>query len=134
MASSINPKETFKVFNHPPDFAILFNKPGKKAKNAKGKAMAIENPKKPITGPTLSFCWLTSINKLPIKGAVHEKETSTNVNAIKKIPEKLFKPALESTLFVQAAGNVISKAPRKEMPKTRNNTKTKILKTALLDI
>jgi hypothetical protein len=65
---------------------------------------------------------------------VHENETSTKVSAIKNIPEKLLRPALESTLFVQEAGNVISKAPRKEIPNRRNNKKTKILKTALLDI
>ena len=70
----------------------------------------------------------------PIKGTVQENETNTNVSAIKNIPEKLFKPAFESTLFVHDAGNVISKAPRKDIPKMRNKIKTKILKMALLDI
>ncbi|MEJ7676052.1 MAG: hypothetical protein WKF59_25965 [Chitinophagaceae bacterium] len=65
---------------------------------------------------------------------MHENETSTKVRAIKNIPEKLLILALESILFVHEAGNVISKAPRKEIPKTRNNKKTKILKTALLEI
>ena len=63
-----------------------------------------------------------------------EKDTSTNVSAIKNIPEKLFKLALESTLFVHDEGNVISNAPRKEIPKKANNKKTKILKMALLEI
>ena len=132
MASSIKPKETFKVFSHPPDFAILLSRPGKNAKNANGNAIAIEKPRKPIMGPILSFCWLTSINKLPIKGAVHENETSTNVKAIKNIPEKLPMLDFESILLVQAAGSVISKAPRKDMPNSTNKTKTKMLKIALL--
>ncbi len=128
------PKETFKVLSQPPDLAILFNNPGKKAKKAKGRAMAIENPRKPMIGPSLSFCWLTSISRLPIKGAVHEKETSTNVSAIKKIPDKLLSPARESALFVQEAGNVISKAPRNDIPNSTNKLKTNMLKMALLDI
>lgn len=134
MAISIKPKQTFNVFSHPPDFAILLSNPGKKAKNANGNAMASENPRKPAIGPSLSFCWVTSINKFPMKGAVHENETNTNVSAIKKMPEKLCVPAFESTLFAHADGNLISKAPRKDMPKNMNNTKTKILKTALVDI
>ena len=134
MASSIKPKETFSVFSHPPDFAILLSNPGKKANSANGKAMAMENPRKPMMGPSRSFCLLTSTNKFPIKGAVHENDTSTNVKAIKKIPEKLLRLALESTLLVNAEGTVISKAPRNEIPNKANSAKTKRLKIALLEI
>jgi hypothetical protein len=69
-----------------------------------------------------------------MKGAVHEKETNTKVRAIKKIPERLLVFDLESTLFVQAAGNVISNAPKNDIPKIMNKTNTKILNTALVDI
>jgi len=134
MAISMNPKETFNVFNHPPDFAILLSKPGKNANNAKGNAIANENPRKPMMGPSLSFCCVTSTNKFPIKGAVHENDTNTNVRAIKKIPEKLLVLAFESTLLVQEEGNVISNAPKKDIPKTMNNKNTKILNAALVDI
>lgn len=134
IAISIKPKETFKVFNQPPDLAILFSNPGKNANNAKGNAIAKENPRKPIIGPSLSFCCVTSTNKFPINGAVHEKETNTNVRAMKKIPEKFCVLAFESTLLVHEEGNVISNAPKKDIPKTMNSTNTKILNTALVDI
>ena len=69
-----------------------------------------------------------------MKGAVHEKDTSTSVSAIKKIPEKLLVLAFESTLFVHEAGSVISNAPKNDTPKTMNNTNTKILNRALVEI
>jgi hypothetical protein len=96
--------------------------------------MAREKPRKPIIGPSLSFCWVTSTNKFPIKGAVHEKETSTRVRAIKKIPEILLVLAFESILLVQEDGSVISNAPKNEIPKTINSRNTKMLKTALVEI
>ena len=49
-ASSKKPKNTFTVFNHPPDFGNEFNHPGKAANNAKGSANASENPNIPIKG------------------------------------------------------------------------------------
>src|ERR1019366_8391351 len=134
IAISINPKDTFNVFNQPPDFAILLSNPGKNANNANGNAIAREKPRNPIIGPSLSCCCVTSTNKFPIKGAVHENDTNTNVSAIKKIPEKLLWLAFESTLLVHDEGNVISKAPKKDIPKIMNNINTKILKAALVDI
>ena len=134
IAISINPKQTFNVFNQPPDFAILLRRPGKKANSANGNAIARENPRKPTIGPARSFCCVTSINKLPIKGAVHEKETNTSVSAMKNIPEKLCVLAFASTLFVQEEGNVISKAPKKEIPKIIKSTNTKMLNTALVEM
>ena len=133
MAISIKPKDTFRVFSHPPDLAILLSKPGKKAKKANGNAIAIENPRNPIIGPTRSFCFVTSTNKSPMKGAVHEKDTNTSVSAIKKIPKRLLWLAFESTLFVQEAGSVMSNAPKNDTPKIMNNTNTKILNTALVE-
>ena len=42
--------------------------------------------------------------------------------------------AFESTLLVHEEGNVISNAPKNEMPKTINNANTKRLKAALVEI
>ena len=69
-----------------------------------------------------------------MKGAVHEKDTNTRVSAIKKIPEKLWVLAFESTRFVQEAGSVISNAPKNDIPKTMNKRNTNILNTALVEI
>ena len=87
-----------------------------------------------MMGPALSFCVVMSINKLPMKGAVHENDTSTSVSAIKKMPEILCIFALESALLVHEDGSVISNAPRNDMPNTINNTNTKMLNAALVDI
>ncbi len=56
-------------------------------------------------------------------GPVHEKDTTTKVSAIKNIPKKLPVPALLSALLDHEAGNSILKAPKKEIPKTRNKAK-----------
>ena len=69
-----------------------------------------------------------------MNGAVQEKDTRTRVKAIKNIPEKLLVWALESALLVHFAGNIISKAPRKEIPKVIKSTNTKMLNNALLEI
>ena len=62
-------------------------------------------------------------NKLPIIGPVHEKETTTKVSAIKKMPIKFPVSALLSALFDHDAGRAISKAPKNEMPKIKNTAK-----------
>ena len=48
------------------------------------------------------------------------------------MPITLLLSALESIELVQEEGNVISNAPKKEIPKTRNKAKTKMLNAALL--
>src|SRR5690606_41049785 len=85
-ASSKNPRDTFTVFNQPPDFGISFKKAGKRAKIINGIARAIEKPNMPIAGPSKAPLETTSASKYPIIGPVHENETSAKVNAIKKIP------------------------------------------------
>src|SRR4051794_7132526 len=56
-------------------------------------------------------------------GPVQEKETITNVSAIKKIPATLCIPALVSACVDQLDGSVISNAPKKEIPKMKNSAK-----------
>ena len=53
-------------------------------------------------------------------GPVQEKETTTNVSAIKKIPIKLPVLALLSALLLHELGKLISKAPKNEIPKIKN--------------
>jgi hypothetical protein len=52
-------------------------------------------------------------------GPVHEKETTTKVSAIKKIPIKLPVLALLSALFPHELGRDISNAPKNEIPKIK---------------
>ena len=56
-------------------------------------------------------------------GPVQEKETTASVNAIKKMPRKLPVPALLSAFVDHDDGKVISKAPKKEIPNTKNKAK-----------
>lgn len=86
-ATSINPKITFTVLSHPPDFGKDSNQLGKAANKAKGKANA--NPKPPIPNDNCIAPPSDDkepANKEPKIGPVHEKETKESVSAIKKIP------------------------------------------------
>ena len=56
-------------------------------------------------------------------GPVQEKETTTSVNAIKKMPANDPTLALLSVLLAQDEGSVISKAPRNETPNKTNTAK-----------
>ena len=56
-------------------------------------------------------------------GPVQEKDTSTRVSAIKKMPTKLVVPARASDMFIQDDGRLISKAPRNEITKMTNKAK-----------
>ena len=114
-AISINPRETFTVFIHDPDFGNACNQAGNAAKNANGKAKAKENPNMPTNGakgilpnkvspPPVTVCTRSD----PIMGPVQENDTNDKVNAIKKIP---ISPPLSAALsdeLTQEAGNVIS--------------------------
>ena len=63
---------------------------------------------------------------------MQEKETKPKVKAIKKMPIKPPFSDLASTLFINADGNVISKAPKNEMPNTTNKTKNAKLNQTLV--
>ena len=100
-------------------------KPGKIAKSVKGIAKASENPSMPMIGFT-NAPWEAAIKIEPASGPVHENDTNTRVKAIKNTPIKPPLSDLASTVFTKFEGNTISKAPKKEIPKTmkmaKNNT------------
>ena len=76
--------------------------------------------------------WLNaSTSRVPIMGPVQEKDTSTRVNAMKKmptIPPAL--PAFASAAFVHFEGSLISKAPKKLIAKNTSIAKKMRLNTA----
>ncbi len=84
-ANSRNPKTTFTVFNHPPDFGKECSHPGNIAKSMNGKANANEKPNIPIIGaiPPLEAA---STNNVPTIGPVQEKDTIANAKAMNNIP------------------------------------------------
>ena len=68
-------------------------------------------------------------------GAVHEKDTSTSVKAIRKMLSRpLVFVALVSTLFAQLSGSLISNQPKNDKANTTSNKKRKILNTAFVDM
>src|SRR5690606_13224408 len=126
-ANSINPKETFTVFNHPPELGIEFNQLGEMANNVKGSASAKENPNIPMAGPNKAPEFADSTRSVPIIGPVQENETNAKVRAMKKMPINPPLSAPLSDLFNHIEGKVISQAPKKEIAKTTNNIKKAIL-------
>ena len=67
-------------------------------------------------------------------GPVHEKETRTNVKAIKKmLSNPVVCSALLSTALLHEAGRVISNAPKNEAANTTNIKKNRMLNTALVE-
>ena len=107
---------------------------GKNANNVNGMASATANPSIPIAGARIEPLPDTSTSKVPMMGPVQENETSTRVNAIKRI---LRIPAVESafaSIFVdQEAGSVISNAPKNEIANTTSRAKNSKLNTALVE-
>ena len=68
-------------------------------------------------------------------GAVQEKDTSTKVNAMRKIlSNPLVSDALLSTELAQLSGNLISNHPKNERAKATSNRNRKMLNTALVDM
>ena len=68
-------------------------------------------------------------------GAVHENDTSTSVNAMRKMESSpLVVVALVSTLLAQLSGSLISNQPKNDRAKTTSSRKSRILNTALVDM
>src|SRR5580698_6505923 len=93
IANSKKPNTTFTELSHPPDFGKECSQLGNMANNANGKAKP--NPNPPI--PKLNCMAPPFLDKAPAKsepriGPVQENETTANVSAIKKIPNRLPAP------------------------------------------
>ena len=107
--NSKKPKITFTEFIQLPDFGNFLSELGKIANNPKGSPNANPKPSIPIDNckaPPSDVSEPTS--KEPKIGPVHEKETIANVNAIKKIPIKVFNDEELSVRILQDVGRVNS--------------------------
>src|ERR1043166_1487032 len=106
--------------------------PGEKAKKVNGSANPSEKPNIPSAGPTMPPR-LAATSSGPMMPLVQENDTITSVSAMKKMPLKELVPARKSVLLVQEEGSVISKAPRKEIPKMIKTAKKKRFAIQLLE-
>ncbi|MNR09071.1 hypothetical protein D3C85_1252600 [compost metagenome] len=96
------------------------------------KANERENPNITTTGVSKSV--LIATNEVPISGPVQENETTASVAAIKNIPPKPLESDLASSLFTMELGNIISNAPKNEIPNINRIMKMKTLKKPSVEI
>ena len=121
------------MFIHEPDFGACFSHVGNRAKSVKGKARAKAKPNIPMAGPIMLFCVLTSTNRKPMMGPVHEKLTSVSVKAMRKMESSpLVLEALLSTALLHFEGSLSSNHPKKLRAKTTSSRKKKMLNTAFV--
>ena len=107
---------------------------GNMANSVNGKANAIEKPNIPTAGAAMLPDVENSASSSPMIGAVQEKETSTSVNAIRKIESSpLVAEALLSTELVHLDGSSSSNHPKNDTANTTNTRKMMMLKTAFVD-
>ena len=133
-AISNKPNTTFTEFNDPPDSGKELSQLAKTPNSMNGKASAIEKPNMITVGPIIDPEDKACTSDEPIIGPVQEKETKTNVNAIKKTPTKPPLSAFLSALFTHLLGICISKAPKNEKAKIMKMAKNIRFKVALVDI
>ena len=105
---------------------------GKNANNPKGSANPEENPSIAQKAPDVLPDVDAATSAFPTIGPVQEKETTTNANAIKKMPTNPPLSPCASILFTNEDGNTISNAPKKDAAKTNNNIKITKLNPALV--
>ena len=107
--SSTKPKTTFNVSIHEPDFGSDLSMFGKKANSVKGKPMAIPKETIPTTKFSLPFGVVAILpSNVPRIGPVQEKDTITNVSAMKNMPINPPTFEAESALLASELGSVIS--------------------------
>ena len=106
-ATSAKPSTTLTLFNQPPLLGMLFRKPGKAAKRAKGKPRATPNPAIPAVNGQAPPA-TDSTNKLPKMGPVQEKLTKARVRAMKKMPATPPVPSASLARLLQLCGRVSS--------------------------
>ena len=121
-ATSTNPSTTFTELSQPPLLGSFLSIEGKKAKRVKGRAKASEKASMVTIGLQNSPA-VDLMSTEPTMGPVHEKETSTSVSAMKKMPASPFESAFESLLLTIHEGIVISKAPKNEAAKSMKTAK-----------
>ena len=118
----MKPSTTLTLLSQPPLFGRFFRRLGKRARTVNGRAKAREKASIVTIGaqnsPLVDF-----MRTVPTIGPVQEKDTSTRVRAIKKIPARPFLSDFESALLTMLEGRVISKAPKKDAAKTINTIK-----------
>ena len=120
---------------HDPDFGACFSHEGNMAKRVKGSASATANPSMPSAGASQLPLVVVSTSSRPMMGAVHEKLTSTNVNAMRKmLMSPLVSVAFVSTLLAQLSGSLISNHPKKLSANTTSRMNSSTLNTALVDM
>ncbi len=76
---------TFTELSQPPDLGRLDNHDGKMARVRRASARAMANPSMPMAGPRILPDMAASTSSVPMMGPVQEKDTSTRVNALKKM-------------------------------------------------
>ena len=107
---------------------------GNIAKRLKGIDNAKAKPNIPTAGPTAVPIVAACTSSVPIIGPVHEKDTSTKVNDMKKmLITPVVESALLSNLLVHEAGNTSSNAPKKETANKTKRAKKMMLKTAFVE-
>ncbi len=132
-ASSTKPSTTLIWSIQAPLRGLFFISDGNMAKSENGTASASAKPNMPTAGATQSPDVTVCTKSRPMMGAVHENETSTSVNAMRKMDTKpLVLVAFVSTLLAQLSGSLISNHPKKLMAKTTSRRKRNTLNTALV--
>ena len=130
----MKPSTTLMVVIQEPDFGADFNHEGNIAKMVNGSAKAKAKANMPMAGASQLPVVVVCTSSIPMMGPVQEKDTNTNVKAIRKmLTRPLVCDAFVSTLFAQLSGNLISNHPKKLQAKTTSNRNRNTLNTALVE-
>ena len=117
----MKPSTTFTLFIQFPLLSLV-SREGKRARIVNGRANETEKASIVTIGVQNSPC-VDLISTEPTIGPVQEKETSTRVKAMKKMPASPSRSEFRSLLFTIQAGSSISKAPKKDIANTMNTRK-----------
>ena len=120
----MKPRTTLTLFSQLPP-RIFFSREGKRAKRVNGSAKATEKASI-VTIGVQNSPRVERMSTEPTMGPVQEKDTSTRVSAMKKMPARPFLPVPASLRFCQEDGRVISNAPKKEAAKTMKTRKNRM--------
>ena len=121
----MKPSTPFTEFSQLP-LLSFFRRDGNIAKMVKGNAKATENASI-VTIGVQNSPWVDLMRTEPTIGPVHENDTSTRVNAMKKMPARPPLSEFLSLLFTNDDGRVISNAPKNDAANTMNTMKKMML-------